>query len=272
MDVIGVGFGRTGTASMQLALERLGYGPCYHMVEAVAERARIRAWTRVFAGEPTNWDELFDGYRSTVDWPAAAYWRELVDAYPDAAVVLTVRDPQRWYDSMRATIIAQMSALSSPVARALLALNPTLRRFVDGLTERMNEVYDGRFDRDSAVAAFERHTREVHQYVPSERLLTFDVSDGWGPLCAFLGVPEPDEPFPRANDSAQFHKRSRNTLLRELAVPAAAATAGVASLLVGGALGVRALRKRVGNRRLPAITPPSPPDVPDLPLDELPRA
>ncbi|MEO3870156.1 sulfotransferase family protein [Nonomuraea sp. B12E4] len=101
---MGAGFGRTGTASLKAALELLGYGPCYHMSVVIAEPYRVRQWLEVGEGRSRDWDTVFTGFRSALDWPAAAYWRELAEHYPDAKVVLTVRDPQRWWDSVSATI------------------------------------------------------------------------------------------------------------------------------------------------------------------------
>ncbi|WP_313950084.1 sulfotransferase family protein, partial [Frankia casuarinae] len=104
INIIGAGFGRTGTLSLKLALEQLGYGPCHHMDEVLAHRETIAAWTSAAEGAPVDWDSLYGQYRSTVDWPGARFWRELADHYPSARVILTVRDPEKWYDSARSTL------------------------------------------------------------------------------------------------------------------------------------------------------------------------
>ena len=109
LSVIGAGFGRTGTESMKLALEALGLGPCHHMKEGLPNPEQISLWRAVARGEPADWDQIFEGYRSAVDWPAAHYWRELAAHYPDAKVVLTVRSPESWYASMENTILKVIS-------------------------------------------------------------------------------------------------------------------------------------------------------------------
>ncbi|GAA1576148.1 sulfotransferase family protein [Actinomadura kijaniata] len=217
MDVIGAGYGRTGTLSLKAALERLGFGPCHHMSEMLRP-GQLDAWRAKTRGEPVAWETLFSGYRSCVDWPSAAYWRETAEHYPDAKVVLSVRDPKGWVASMRATILDRHSRQDSAPVRLMLGASRTLgtgvAKFVE-MTSRMPEIRDfpGLSD-EELVAAFERHTREVVAAIPPERLLVFEVRQGWEPLCAFLGVPVPDEPFPRVNDTAAFNANARRMMLR----------------------------------------------------------
>ncbi|WP_433336683.1 sulfotransferase family protein [Spirillospora sp. CA-294931] len=225
MKVIGAGFGRTGTASLKAALETLGLGPCYHMSEVIADPSRVRRWLEIGEGGAPDWDEVFAGYHSTTDWPAASYWRELADHYPEAKVILTVRDPAKWYDSATTTIFARALAerrrlpLHRRVIRQLVkrrspdfALYPRMSR-----ATVMNRIFDGRIDdRDHVITVFERHITEVKATIPPDRLLVFDTAEGWGPLCAFLGVPVPDEPFPQTNDRAAFHRKRPRILLRLL--------------------------------------------------------
>ncbi|MFI0483831.1 sulfotransferase family protein [Actinomadura sp. 9N215] len=214
MKVMGVGFGRTGTASLQTALEQLGFGPCYHMWGVIAEPHRIRHWLDLGDGRGADWDKVFAGYGSAVDWPAASYWRELAEHYADAKVVLTVRDPKRWYDSIASTIFENIldQRRRSPRQRVVNWLvarrSPDLARFPRLLeTTIVDRAFGGRVeDRDHVLSAFDRHVVEVKAAIPDERLLVFDVAEGWEPLCAFLGVPVPDEPFPRSNDRAAFHR------------------------------------------------------------------
>lgn len=221
MKVIGAGFGRTGTLSLKAALERLGFGPCYHMVDVMEEPYRVRHWLGVARGDGPGWDEVFAGYRSTVDWPAATYWRALAERYPDAKVLLTVRDPDRWYDSARETIFERELASWRPsrTERAIEWLverrSPDFALFTQMAREVIAEpLFDGRLDRAHAIEVFERHNAEVRAAIPAERLLVFDVREGWAPLCAFLDVPVPDEPFPRVNDRAEFRRRRPRRLLR----------------------------------------------------------
>lgn len=248
--MIGAGLGRTGTLSLKLALERLGFGPCYHMVEIVEQPGRARAWAAAARGEPTDWDRVFAGYRSTVDWPGAAFWRDLVDRYPEAKVILTVRDPARWYASAERTIFRAMVSRGGPRERLVRSLvvsraGPS-REFVEANRRLIFEgTFGGRVaDRDHAMAVFEAHNREVQDHVPAGRLLVMEIGSGWEPLCAFLGVPVPDEPFPHVNDSHEFQRRTRRRIVRALAVQGAVAGALLAAALVAGATIRSSLRRR----------------------------
>ncbi|MFD5089257.1 sulfotransferase family protein [Amycolatopsis thailandensis] len=220
MKVIGAGFGRTGTASLAEALERLGFGPCHHMFDVVGEPWRMRDWITAAEGGDVDWDAVFRGYESTIDWPSAAFWAELAAHFPAAKVILTVRDPEKWYDSASNTIFKNALRRRGPVGRAGLAV---LRRFSPPFATflRMTDaailsrVFDGRLaDRAHAVATFTRHVEDVKSRVEADRLLVFDVAEGWEPLCAFLGVPVPDSPFPRGNDTAAFHREDRRRMSR----------------------------------------------------------
>lgn len=202
LDVIGAGFGRTGTLSLKLALERLGFGPCHHMRELVDDPEQVALWARVARGETTDWDEIYRGYRSTVDWPGARYWRELTAHFPRAKVILTVRDPQRWYESVEGSIYR---GVTMPVQDpAVAAMRDVVQRLVwDG-------EFGGRFaDVDHAIEVFDDHNDAVRREIPADRLLEFEVREGWGPLCAFLGVPVPDEPFPHVNDRESLAREMR---------------------------------------------------------------
>lgn len=199
LSVIGAGFGRTGTLSLKGALEQLGFGPCHHMAEIFANPAQLPLWQRAAAGEPVDWDELLVGYRSTVDWPSAYFWRELAEAYPEAKVVLSTRDADAWYESFSNTIlnlVGAMDKVADPHLRATIEMGGSLV----GL-----KVFDGRADDpEHAKAVFRAHEARVREAIPAERLLVFDVREGWAPLCAFLKVPVPAGPFPRLNDTEQF--------------------------------------------------------------------
>jgi hypothetical protein len=249
MRVIGVGFGRTGTASLKIALERLGAGPCYHMFEIVEHPERARGWLAAARGEPVDWGTVLAGFESTVDWPGAAFWRELLDAYPESVAVLTVFDPQRWYDSMARTIFRGAPRAQSPFARRLtrvvLAGNRDMRDFADMVHEVVaDRVFGGRTgERDHAVEVYERHLADVRATVPADRLLVFDVADGWPPLCAFLGVPVPDEPFPHVNDTAEF-RRWQSAGVARLALKLAGAGVVVAALVATGVVAARRRRRR----------------------------
>ncbi|MFN8594325.1 MAG: sulfotransferase [Thermomicrobiales bacterium] len=225
LQVIGVGFGRTGTLSLHAALERVGFAPCEHMTNCFAHPERFALWLeavrRKRSGEAIDWRPLFAGYRATVDWPGAYFWRELIAAHPAAKVILTVRDPERWYDSARTTIYTAREARhATPRSRLLYRvvgwLDPRAGR---GFRTVEKTVWQGTFgghflDRERALAIYAAHNREVIETVPAARLLVFDVKQGWDPLCDFLGVPVPaGEPFPHVNDSADFNRRQRDQYL-----------------------------------------------------------
>ena len=193
LDVIGVGLGRTGTMSLKVALEILGLKPCYHMIEVWANPASIGDWLEAADGRP-NWAKIFAGFSATVDYPGCHFWRELTAAYPKAKLVLTVRDPAGWFESTQTTIF-------SPRMRDRVGASPA--------AEFLQKTVWGDFgssinDRDHMIAAFERHSAEVRRAIPSDRLLVFDVTQGWAPLCEFLGVPVPSKPFPRLNSREEL--------------------------------------------------------------------
>ena len=208
LKVIGAGYGRTGTASLKLALERLGFGPCHHMSEVLPSPERVELWTRIGSGEaaadPSLWDQAFAGYSATVDWPACTYWRELMTHYPDAKVILSRRDAGKWFTSVNETIL-------NPEVNTKVAQSP----MGPMLDKNIWRLFDGRMDdRDHMMACFETHCAEVIGGVPSDRLLVFEARDGWGPLCDFLGVEVPDEAYPHVN-SMEDTKRFMQALAEQ---------------------------------------------------------
>lgn len=198
LDVIGAGYGRTGTSSLKLALEILGFGKCYHFTE-MARAGHVSRWLAITRGERADWDALFRGFRSTTDFPAAAYYRELAAHYRDAKVILTIRDAEAWYESVRGTLW--------PLRRAIPMWFPPTRRLAD-LTDAVlwDGALHGEFGRAHAVSTFERHVETVKAEIDPERLLVFDVREGWAPLCAFLGVPIPDVVFPHVNGTRHMRR------------------------------------------------------------------
>jgi hypothetical protein len=229
LKVIGAGLGRTGTLSLKVALEQLGFARCYHMTEVLAHPEHIPVWDAAARGEPVDWEALFRGYQATVDWPGCNFYAELLRLYPEARVILTVRDPDRWYDSARQTIYYVRHAIPAWLAPLL----PRMRRFRPML-DRLIWVgmFHGRFeDRLYAIEVFRRHKEQVKRSVPPDRLLVYEVGEGWGPLCAFLGVPVPEgQPFPHLNDAAEFRARIRRgaLIVRTIAL----AIGGTAALLL----------------------------------------
>ncbi|MEZ5894483.1 MAG: sulfotransferase [Parvularculaceae bacterium] len=193
LKVIGAGFGRTGTSSLKLALERLGFGPCYHMSEVLLYPGRVGLWSKAADGA-ADWGAIFDGYQATVDWPAATYWRELAAHYPAAKVILSTRDPEKWFESTQETILSpQMWGMMKGTA------------FGDMGAKVINALFDHMIhDRDTLIRVFKKHEAEVKASIAKDRLLVFEAQDGWAPLCAFLGVPVPDEPYPRVNSKEEM--------------------------------------------------------------------
>lgn len=214
MKVIGAGFGRTGTTSLKAALETLGCGSAYHLTEVFRNPDHVHFWEAARRGDGVDWRDFFSGYGVAVDWPACAFYEELMDAFPEAAVILTVRDPDRWYESTFSTIygIRRFSTGPAP-ARLGLVLAGVFAPGVAGAVRLADEIvwrgtFGGRFeDKAHAIETFDRHNAEVRRRVPSERLLVYDVRDGWAPLCDFFGVGIPDEPFPHLNDTREMRRR-----------------------------------------------------------------
>ncbi|HYL59113.1 MAG TPA: sulfotransferase [Candidatus Acidoferrales bacterium] len=198
LKVIGAGFGRTGTLSLKNALEKIGYGPCYHMMEVFSRPEHVAMWHRLAFEHSMDWDLLFRDFNATVDWPAARWWREMAVHFPTAKVLLSVRDPEAWYKSMNDTIY---QAMKRPVPDGL----PEPFRLQNEMVQKaiVKETFDNRFeDKAYAIEVFNRHNQAVRDAIEPARLLVFDVREGWVPLCRFLQVPVPDEPFPRLNDTA----------------------------------------------------------------------
>ncbi len=200
LQVIGAGLGRTATFSLKFALEHLGFGPCYHMSEVFAGgRRNVPLWLDVVAGKP-DWNAVFAGYQSTTDYPACSYWRELAAYYPQAKVILTVRDADSWFDSVNETIFSQ-------AMQGSLAGTP-LEQMMNGV---IFNAFDGKVkDRAFMTEWFKRRNQQVIDALPPERLLVYSPKQGWEPLCNFLGVPVPQAPFPRVNSRDEITEHSRD--------------------------------------------------------------
>ncbi len=198
LHVIGAGWGRTGTMSLKLALEHLGFGRCHHMIEVIHTPGLAEKWRDAYAGRPVDWDAVFAGFGATVDWPSCDFWRELADHAPQAKVVLSVRDSESWFRSTQATIFS--------------ALNTTMASDPSPLGEVMRTIGTRHFggqlhDRARLIAAYERHNEEVRRSVPKERLLEYNLAEGWEPLCRFLGKDVPATPLPTVNSTDEFRAR-----------------------------------------------------------------
>lgn len=199
IQVIGAGVGRTGTYSLKLALERLGLGPAHHMEEVIKDAPQqVPGWHRAALGE-ADWDALYAGFNAAVDWPTASFWRELAERYPTAKVILTSRSAESWYDSFSETIHRLMqNAAQAP---------PHMQPFMEMAAAVIGKAGFMAATREELIAAYGAHADAVKRDVPADRLLVFDVREGWEPLCGFLRTAVPDEPFPRTNSREDFWER-----------------------------------------------------------------
>ena len=183
--------------SLKQGLETLLGGPCYHMYEVFQHLDHVPLWHDAALGKPVDWDKIFDGYVAAVDWPVGSFWQEVSAHYPDALILLSVRDPEKWWNSAHETIFQSIAQISDEhkdwheMIDAMMA-----NRFTPDLT-----------DKEACIAAFNRHNDEVRRLAPKDRFLEWQASDGWGPLCRALGVPVPDEPFPHVNTKDEFLER-----------------------------------------------------------------
>jgi hypothetical protein len=204
LKVIGAGLGRTGTFTLKTALEMLGFGPCHHMVEVLADPAQVPFWNRAADGEAVDWEDVFSGYGAMVDWPGCHFYAELAERYPEAKVILSRRDPERWYESMSETILKSMAMMGFAAGEPVPADHPM--RF--GGVIIAQKMFGHDYGKANVIAAFERHVETVRRTIAPERLLEFEAAEGWEPLCAFLGVPVPDAPFPRTNSREEFWRHA----------------------------------------------------------------
>jgi hypothetical protein len=207
LKVIGAGFGRTGTTSMKEALELLGYQKCHHMREVMMNVRQVELFDRVSLGLDVDWDEVFEGFDAAVDWPSAASYKELMEKYPEAKVILTMRDADSWYKSTRKTIYA----LGNSVPLIISLLVPRARNIM-AMVQRLvwQGVFDGRFEnREHAIEVYNKNVEEVIAHVPNDRLLVHSAKEGWEPLCTFLDLPIPDQPYPHSNESSVIRRGVR---------------------------------------------------------------
>jgi hypothetical protein len=193
LRVIGAGVGRTGTHSLKIALEQLLGAPCHHMLEIINDPAQIPAWTAAVEGRP-DWPVIFDRYGATVDWPSASFWPELHAQYPDALVLLSVRDPEAWYRSASNTIFLTFDHMS-----------PEVQPWMESVGKLLRERFSDRFEDPTAMMdAYERHNAAVKAGVAADRLLVWEPGDGWEPICERLGLSVPGTPFPVTNTTDEF--------------------------------------------------------------------
>ncbi len=213
MKVIGAGLPRTATTTQMFALERLGLGPCYHMRDLLSDlESGLPLWERVAEGSP-DWERIFGQAVSTVDWPSARFYAELMDYYPEAKVLLSVRTGEEWVNSMRQTVwgIFHGGSVMNHLSEARAQLDPLWARYVALMrwmtwNEDTGVLAGETFSDEGLAAVMDRWNETVKRAVPAERLLVWNPCEGWEPLCAFLGVEVPAEELPRLNDTPSFRE------------------------------------------------------------------
>ena len=202
LKVIGLGYPRTGTMSLKFALEALKLGPCYHMIEVFDRPQDCRFWLQALQQHDSDWDTIFRDFQSTTDAPACYFWKSLVAHYSDARLILTVRDSESWYQSFQSTVYQAMTHPERAPDDAHRQVQHMAHRLI------LETMFEGRFeDKDFAIHRYEEHNRQVARDLPAHQLLTFNVAEGWDPLCHFLNCPVPDMPFPCSNSRAEFQNR-----------------------------------------------------------------
>jgi Sulfotransferase domain len=210
VKMIGVGFGRTGTMSLKGALEQLGANPCFHMIDLIMgenKEADLQHWIKIANGETVDWEEVFDGWEATVDWPACSRWEQIIDAFPDAPVLLNHRDFDGFYKSVQNTILAvKLAARAGELEQDANREQPAPELW--GVIEKLiwEGDFQGRFeDKEWVRSMYTQRIETIKAHVPSDRLIVWELGvDGWEPLADALGVPVPDEPFPRLHDTNEF--------------------------------------------------------------------
>ncbi|MCC1492627.1 sulfotransferase family protein [Cognatishimia sp. F0-27] len=201
LKIIGTGMSRTGTLSTRTALETLGFGPCHHMMALFENPDQVETWAAVARCEPVDWNAVFHGYSAQVDFPGGRVWQQTIQAFPEAKVLHTERPEEEWWASFSKTVLkvwANHQRLTQNMPQHIRDIFVKLTPFY------IDDTFGGLPDKDMALAAYRRNNRLVRELVPADRLLVFTPSDGWSPLCAFLGVAVPETPFPRSNARDEF--------------------------------------------------------------------
>ena len=222
MKIIGAGFGRTGTTSLQLALEKLGFGKYYHMVELFKNPSGVKYWNNASKQKQVDWDELFRGYQAIVDFPGSIHYKELSEYYPESKVILSLRDPESWYKSAYETIFSFDPGVSFKMRVALQAIYRKKARNLLQIFQYHDKSIWGKYfedkfrDKAYTINKYNEHVETVKNSIPKERLLLHKASDGWEPLCNFLGKKIPNEPYPRTNKRENFPNWAKGVVLESL--------------------------------------------------------
>ena len=204
LKIIGASFGRTASLSLKKALEILGYTNCYHMSEVVTKPEHSELWLRAWKRE-FIWDDIFDGYQAAVDWPVAAFWPQLMEAYPEAKIILSTREPEAWYESAKNTIFKSMdegiNSKNQAIRKRILMAKEII---VDG-------TFNGKLnDKKHCIKIYNENIARCKKEVDSDRLITFNPKDGWDSLCKQLACPIPNVDYPFINTTKEFEARWRS--------------------------------------------------------------
>lgn len=214
IEVIGAGMGRTGTLSLKRALEELGYIKTHHMFELMLAPAQLPYWKELYKTKTTDYDTMLKGFTAVVDFPGALFYKELMEKYPNAKVILTARDPEKWYKSCRDTIFKAPQGFDRFMMKLVGTFKPEVKHIsksIDFATETIwKGLFEDRFtDKAFAIDTYNKWNEEVIRHVPKEKLLVFEVKDGWKTICEFLDKPIPSTPYPHVNDTAEFNARKK---------------------------------------------------------------
>ena len=223
LKIIGAGLPRTGTTTLKRSLEILGYDKVYHMKVLLTNPDQYHLWDTLDKTNTTDWDTLYDGYQATVDFPCYPWYKEHMKRYPDAKVILTVRSFDGWYKSIYNTV---WQAGPQTVPQKLVMLfkllrSPRLRKVVKCIKLVKKKTYaqllEGKFlDKANTERLFNEYIESVKAHVPAEKLLVYDVRDGWEPLCEFLGKPVPAEELPHLNKKENFKTMLKSLMKGEM--------------------------------------------------------
>lgn len=209
LKIIGTGFGRTGTMSLKMALEQIGFGKCYHMYELIQQPDDIIYFEKAQKGEQVNWDTLFEGYQSAVDMPIILFYKELINKYPDAKIIHTTRDPESWYTSFKSTILWAVKPSAGRIIKMLISLpfSKNKRKFFRVIRfngEMITKLFGKDISKENVIKIYNDYNTEALNFLPKDRLLIYDIKTGWEPLCNFLNMAIPSTEFPKVNTTNEF--------------------------------------------------------------------
>ena len=207
MKLIGAGLPRTATSSQKAAMDILGLSPCYHMQEVFADLDEAVKWNAALDSTEAL-EDVTAGYESVIDYPGSYHWRALMDIYPDAKVLLSVRSGESWAKSMHDTIWAMLwgDNLLGHITKTHCDVDPKYDFYIKTMKSMWERAKLSGPDAtlESMATAMEAYNQDVIASVPEDRLLVWAIGDGWEPICEFMDLPVPTEPFPHINESAGF--------------------------------------------------------------------